>query len=94
MSKKLTQTEIAVWREKITTSLSIDRHRLSQKLEKIIRHAADISPASDELKQFIKQLKYSCNQRSLRYSSIPTIEYPEDLPIAERRDEIKEAISN
>lgn len=89
---KLTQNEIILWRKKIAVSLSVDRYSLGQVLARI-GHCAETGQAVDvELKRFIKKLNHSCEQRSLRYASIPTIKYPEDLPIAERRDEIKEAI--
>ncbi len=89
---KLTQNEIILWREKIAVSLSVDRYSLGQKLIKISSRAETGQSVDIELKHFIKKLNHSCGQRSLRYASIPAIKYPEDLPIAERRDEIKEAI--
>ncbi len=89
---QLTQNEIILWRKKIAASLSVDRYSLDQELIRISRRTETGQAVDIELRRFIEKLDYSCGQRNLRYASIPTIKYPEDLPIAERRNEIKEAI--
>ncbi|MDX2465168.1 MAG: ATP-dependent RNA helicase HrpA [Porticoccus sp.] len=91
---KLPQNEINLWRNKIAECLSADRYRLNQQLNNIGRRIKGGKPFDRDLKQFVEGLEHSCQQVISRRQSVPTIEYPEELPIAERRNDISEAIAN
>lgn len=86
--------EINQWREKLAECLGSDRYRLNQQLNKIARLAQQGKLFDQDLKQFAEKAERSCQQVISRRKSIPAIEYPEDLPIAERRDDISDAIAN
>ena len=87
------QNELKQWRKKIVECLTSDRYRLNQQLNKIAQRAQQGKPFDQDLKQFTEKLKRSRQQVVSRQKSIPSIEYPDDLPIAERRDDISDAIA-
>ena len=86
--------EINQWRAKLAECLSSDRYRLNQQLNKIAQRAKSGKPFDRDLKQFTDKLEHSRQQVIHRRNSIPDIQYPDDLPIAECRGEISEAIAN
>jgi len=86
--------EINQWREQLAECLGSDRYRLNQQLNKIAQRAQQGKPFDRDLKQFAEKVEQSRQQVISRRKSIPTIEYPEDLPIAECRDDISSAIAN
>ena len=91
---KLPQNEINLWRNKIAECLSADRYRLNQQLNNIRRRIKGEKPFDRDLKQFVEGLEQSSQRVISRRQSVPVIEYPEELPIAERRDDISAAIAN
>ncbi|MDC1093956.1 helicase-related protein, partial [Porticoccus sp.] len=88
----LTQSKLAIIQKKITGALSIDRHQLTQEFKNIRSHKKIGKLADRQLDGFIKRLNRSCQKRDARLSAIPFVQYQNNLPIAERRDEIKKAI--
>ena len=88
----LTQSKLAIIQKKITGALSIDRHQLTQEFKNIRSHKKSGQLADRQLDGFIKRLNRSCQKRDARLSAIPFVQYQNNLPIAERRDEIKKAI--
>ena len=88
------QNELKQLRKKIVECLTSDRYRLNQQLNKIAQRAQQGKPFDQDLKQFTEKLERSHQQVVSRQKSIPSIEYPDDLPIAERRDDISNAIAN
>lgn len=88
------QNEINQWRDKIAECLCVDRYKLKQQLNKISVRVKGNKPFDQDLKQFVERLEYSQQQVVARGQSVPVIKYPDELPIAERRDEISEAIAN
>lgn len=88
------QNELKQWRKKIVECLTADRYRLNQQLNKIAQRVQQGKPFDQDLKQFTEKLERSRQQVISRQKSIPSIEYPDDLPIAERRDDISNAIAN
>lgn len=89
---KLAQNDINQWRDEIAECLSADRYRLKQQLNKVAQRAKQGKPFDRDLRQFTEKLAHSREQVLSRRQSVPTIKYPENLPIAERRDEISDAI--
>jgi len=88
----LTQSKLAIIQKKITGALSIDRHQLTQEFKHIRSHKKIGKLADRQLDSFIKSLNRFCQKRDARLSAIPFVQYQNNLPIAERRDEIKKAI--
>lgn len=88
------ENEINQWRDKIAQCLSADHYRLHQQLNKISRRAKEEKPFDQDLKQFTDKLETSRQKVVARRESVPVIQFPENLPIAERRDEISEAIAS
>ena len=85
--------EINQWRVKLAECRCSDRYRLNQQLNKIAQRATSGKPFDRDLKQFTDKLERSRQQVINRQDSIPVIQYPEELPIAERREEISNAIA-
>ncbi len=65
----------------------IDRHRLRQKLQQLKSMPDDV--ALQDLTARITKSYQQCEQRR---TNMPRPDYPEELPVSERRDEIAEAI--
>ena len=74
-------------------ALNADRHRLRRQLHELRKQAG--TPAWDEgkLAQWLERFQTSVAKVEARRQSVPRIRYDDALPIAARRDEIKEAIS-
>ena len=88
------QNELKTWQASIAECLSIDRFRLNQQLRQIEHCVKQGKPFDRELKLFADALERSRKKYCARKNSVPAIEYPEELPIAARRDEIREAIAH
>jgi ATP-dependent helicase HrpA len=88
------QNELKKWQASIADCLNADHFRLNQQLSKIEQRASQDKPFDKELKQFRQTMERSQQKCSVRRDSVPTIEYPEELPISARRDDIREAISS
>lgn len=91
---KLTHRDLNQWRAKITECLIADHYQLNQQLNKIAQQVSQGKLIEQTLEKFSQLLERSSKQVTNRRKSIPPIEYPEDLPIAERRDDISQAITN
>src|SRR5690554_6413152 len=73
----------------IKQAMSADQHRLRQRLSALLK-----KPEHDSaLAQWQQDLDKSCQQVANRRLSIPKIHYDDSLPIAERREDIKQALA-
>ena len=88
----LTKSKLAIIQKKISGALSIDRHQLTHEFKNIRSRKNSEQLADRQLEGFIKRLNRSCQKRDARLSATPLVQYQDNLPIAERRDEIKKAI--
>jgi ATP-dependent helicase HrpA len=64
-----------------------DRHRLRRQLHELRK-----KPDEAKLEQWVAKVQASCAQVTARRDSVPLIRYDDSLPIAAKRDEIKEAL--
>ncbi|WP_122679467.1 ATP-dependent RNA helicase HrpA [Pseudomonas viridiflava] len=64
-----------------------DRHRLRRQL-----HDLRKKPDEAKLAQWVARVQASCAQVTSRRESVPTVRYDDNLPIAAKRDEIKDAL--
>ncbi|MDH0749625.1 ATP-dependent RNA helicase HrpA [Pseudomonas sp. GD03842] len=64
-----------------------DRHRLRRQLHELRK-----KPDEAKLAQWVERVQASCALANSRKQSVPTLRYDENLPIAAKRDEIKEAL--
>ncbi|HYQ37673.1 MAG TPA: ATP-dependent RNA helicase HrpA, partial [Pseudomonas sp.] len=69
-------------------ALNADRHRLRRQLHELRKQ-----PDEGKLAQWLERFQASVAKVEARRQSVPRIRYDDALPIAARRDEIKEAIS-
>ncbi|MEE4093973.1 ATP-dependent RNA helicase HrpA [Pseudomonas viridiflava] len=64
-----------------------DRHRLRRQLHELRK-----KPDEAKLAQWVARVQASCAQVTSRRESVPTVRYDDNLPIAAKRDEIKDAL--
>ncbi|MEE5098380.1 ATP-dependent RNA helicase HrpA [Pseudomonas alliivorans] len=64
-----------------------DRHRLRRQLHELRK-----KPDEAKLTQWVARVQASCAQVTSRRESVPTVRYDDNLPIAAKRDEIKDAL--
>ena len=64
-----------------------DRHRLRRQLHELRK-----KPDEAKLAQWVERVQASCARVASRKQSVPSIRYDENLPIAAKRDEIKDAL--
>src|SRR3546814_17296510 len=64
-----------------------DRHRLRRQLLELRK-----KPDEARLAQWVTRMQASCDQVLARKASLPVIRYDDSLPIAAKRDEIKDAL--
>ncbi|CAM3324126.1 ATP-dependent RNA helicase HrpA [Pseudomonas floridensis] len=64
-----------------------DRHRLRRQLHELRK-----KPDETKLAQWVSRVQASCAQVTSRRESVPAIRYDDNLPIAAKRDEIKDAL--
>ncbi|WP_461481996.1 AAA family ATPase, partial [Porticoccus sp.] len=86
--------ELQQWRDSIADCLCRDRYRLNQQLDKLSQRAKQGKPFDRDLQQFVAQLEQSSGKLQARRDSVPAIDYPEELPIAGRREDIRDAIAH
>ena len=67
-----------------------DRHRLWRRLTGLRRGGGDVPP--ERLAEIAVQIEASEARARARREGVPVVKYPDDLPIAERREEIASAI--
>ncbi|WP_020408806.1 ATP-dependent RNA helicase HrpA [Hahella ganghwensis] len=80
-----------------------DRHRLQQQWQKLSKHStanrpsgedsADKKPVDIELERFWKKAESSAALKNERQERVPQVKYPENLPVVDRLDEIRNAIA-
>ncbi|MGV6808045.1 MAG: ATP-dependent RNA helicase HrpA, partial [bacterium] len=70
------------------------RPEFSRLLGQIKRRVGDNKPADKLIKKLSDQIEQSCSIVAARKALIPEINYPDELPIADRRDEIADMIRN
>jgi len=59
-----------------------------------IKRIKDQTKQQDALKKIHQSIEESILSREIRAQNIPEITYPENLPVSQKKDEIKEAIAN
>ncbi|QXG46342.1 ATP-dependent RNA helicase HrpA [Pseudomonas viridiflava] len=64
-----------------------DRHRLRRQMHELRK-----KPDEAKLAQWVARVQASCAQVTSRRESVPTVRYDDNLPIAAKRDEIKDAL--
>ncbi|WP_205340183.1 ATP-dependent RNA helicase HrpA [Denitrificimonas caeni] len=86
MSKQHTQHALLA---QIKHAMSVDQYRLRRRLLALLK-----TPEHEQqLLQWQQDLEKSCSQVVNRRLSIPSIRYDDSLPIAERREDIKDALN-
>lgn len=81
----------------INACMSCDQHQFNQLLRRLLRNQESKKPADDIEKQLAalsEKIDASRKKSQQRIDSIPTLSYPEELPISQRREEIAEAIKH
>ena len=72
---------------------SSQRFRLSRKIHQLFKSKADNKHYASKLEKLKAEIQTSIDKRQLRLQNLPKPEYPEELPVAERREEIIKTIS-
>lgn len=73
--------------------LARDRESLRRQLENIRKRSAEAKPVDRSLAKLTDELALSCAQVERRASLVPSIEYPSELPISARQEDIRQAIA-
>jgi len=83
-------------RSRIPLAMEKDRFSFSRRLNKILSHTGgNLDKKSiQQLESLDKSIKSSVFRKQLRVKNLPTVSYPEDLPITSRKDDIVETIRN
>lgn len=76
----------------ISTCLLVDRFRLQKKLRAVATRQKQKKPFDDLLSQLQQGIQESQSRVELRHSKLPRIEFPDELPIAQKREVIAAAI--
>lgn len=69
-----------------------DRHRLRRQLHDLRKKAGDAPIEDDRLGQWLARFQASAAKVEARRQSVPAMRYDDQLPIAAKREEIKEAL--
>src|SRR5690554_6561936 len=86
--------DVSQWRDRIALCLGADRGSLNRQLDKIARRAAQDKPFDREMRAFLARLEKSSQRYQARRASVPSLTYPEDLPITARREDLCKAIAD
>jgi ATP-dependent helicase HrpA len=78
----------------IPLALRKDQHRLRRTLDRLRGDAKSGKDIAAELEALAARLAESVAAREARALSVPKLEYPEDLPVSDKRDDIREALLN
>ncbi|BBL76069.1 ATP-dependent RNA helicase HrpA [Methylomagnum ishizawai] len=78
----------------IPLALRKDQHRLRRTLDRLRADAKSGKDIAAPLEELQTRLAESVAAREARANSVPKLEYPEDLPVSEKRQDILEAILN
>ncbi|MDG1897393.1 MAG: ATP-dependent RNA helicase HrpA [Fuerstiella sp.] len=80
--------------QQISLAMQADRFFMRRTLRSIENASAAGKPFDRNLKKLTEQLTRSVQQRAARAASVPTIQWPEELPVVARREEIATAIQD
>ncbi|WP_413044139.1 ATP-dependent RNA helicase HrpA [Pseudomonas sp. YJ42] len=69
-----------------------DRHRLRRQLHDLRKKAGDAPLEDEHLSQWLERFQASVAKVEARRQSVPAMRYDDSLPIAAKREEIKEAL--
>ncbi|MBP6515127.1 MAG: hypothetical protein KA224_08090, partial [Steroidobacteraceae bacterium] len=72
--------------------LLTDRRRLERARDRIVERVERRQPFDRELGRLRSDYDAACARYASRRDSVPAIRYPEELPVSQRIDEIREAI--
>ena len=87
-------TSIDILSEKLELCASKDRFRLASKIANLERRARENKPFDIALGKLEKSIIESSEWVQKRLVSIPTISYPDQLPVAEHADELRQVIAD
>jgi ATP-dependent helicase HrpA len=76
----------------IAVSLRKDQHRLRRSLDRLRADARAGRDVAGDLVALQGRIEASAALRQARAASVPVLEYPEALPVSEKKDEIREAL--
>jgi len=79
-------------KKKLESCMQVDHHRLRQKLSHLKKQRGK-EGNMDALNDLEKQIIASVEKADIRRSAVPKVEFPEELPISSKRNEIIKAIS-
>ena len=85
--------ELKELERQIVGAMNGDQFRLRRQLRSIQRAQQNGKPFDRNLKRLEQQLQKSTILRQRRTDSVPSITWPDDLPVVERRDEIAKTIA-
>ena len=77
---------------RIALCLRKDQHRLRRTLDRLRADARTGRDIAAELEALQARIAESVAAREARRASVPVLEYPETLPVSERKEEIREAL--
>ena len=77
----------------LAACLATDRHALVQRLRGLRRRAREGQPLDQGLAKLWQAVRTSQGLVARRRALVPTIAYPPELPVSERRDEVAELIA-
>jgi ATP-dependent helicase HrpA len=80
--------------ESLDACLARDRHVLRRQLQRIEQLARDGKPFDQSLRRLAEEIERSRAARAQRIANLPKPSYPQDLPVAARKDEIAKAIAD
>jgi ATP-dependent helicase HrpA len=76
----------------IPQTLRKDQHRLRRSLDRLRADAKAGKDIAAELEALQTRIAASVAVRQARAASVPVLEYPESLPVSEKKDDIREAL--
>ncbi len=82
-------SEISALAANLDQTMAADRHRLQRQLQQLGKQ-----PDAQRQARWLEQFQRSCARVEARRASIPPMRFDDQLPIAERREQIREAIEN
>jgi len=80
-------TSVVALKTQLKDCMRADYFRLSRRLRQLEKR-----PNAKQCETLQKQIDQSIQRRALRQQSVPRLNYPEDLPVSARREEIAQAI--
>jgi ATP-dependent helicase HrpA len=86
------EISVAALTKAIANSLSKDQHRFRQSVQNI-KKQQDESKQQQLMQQLSAKITASMQLRAQRLAAVPTIEYPAELPVVGKKDDIKAAIA-